>query len=210
MDATRRGVIEGLTVYSSDGAKMGKVIRCGSTAFEIEKGFFFPKDYLISYKDVARTDEKGHVVLAQTKAALQQQWERADLIGDRGGPAAQAAPIGYTTAEEVKRSEQAYLEREAHEKRAAAGSSAPSDTFREVVPAQTAFQHEHREEMAEHPISRRDFREREAGIYAGGEPKEPLNVGTITEGDDSLDVDEVDASEDLSKPQYDKDNDYRI
>jgi hypothetical protein len=198
--------MEGMIVYSSDGERMGKVIRCGSTAFEIEKGFFFPKDYLVSYKNVSKVD--GHrVALSATKEELRQQWERADLIGDRGGVAGQAAPIGYTTAAEVKRAGVEALQREAHEKRMAAQSSAPSDTFRDVVPAQTQFQHEHHEETTEQPISHRDFREREAGIYAGGEPQEPLNVGTIS---DTMEVDEVTTSEDLSKPRINKDEDYRI
>ena len=204
MDATRYGVIEGLSVYSSDGTKMGKVVRCGSTAFEVEKGFFFPKDYLVSYKHVSKVEGR-RVTLDTTKAALQAQWERSELIGDRGGPAGEAAPIGYTTAAEVKKASEEALQREAHEKRVAAQSSAPSDTFRDVVPAQSQFQHEHHEEPG-HPISHRDFVEREAGIYAGGEPKEPLNVGTIS---DTMDVDEVTTSEDLSRPRANKDEDYQ-
>ncbi len=44
-----RGIREGMTVRSSDGRKLGKVIRCGADEFIIEKGFFFPKDYVARY-----------------------------------------------------------------------------------------------------------------------------------------------------------------
>lgn len=45
---------EGMTVMSSDGEKLGKVIRCDTDRFIIEKGFFFPKDYVVRYEDVSR------------------------------------------------------------------------------------------------------------------------------------------------------------
>ena len=53
MDATQRAITKGMNVYSSDGEKLGKVINAGGTRFEIEKGFFFPKDYLVNYSDVS-------------------------------------------------------------------------------------------------------------------------------------------------------------
>jgi uncharacterized protein (TIGR02271 family) len=37
---------EGMTVWSSDGEKLGKVVALGDTQLQIEKGIFFPKDYL--------------------------------------------------------------------------------------------------------------------------------------------------------------------
>ncbi|WP_234945272.1 YsnF/AvaK domain-containing protein [Anaeromyxobacter sp. Fw109-5] len=42
-----------MTVFSSDGERLGKVLSCEASTFTIEKGFFFPKDYVASYDDVA-------------------------------------------------------------------------------------------------------------------------------------------------------------
>jgi uncharacterized protein (TIGR02271 family) len=53
-----REIREGMTVRSSDGEKLGKVIRCDADAFIIEKGFFFPKDYIVRYDQASvRGDE---------------------------------------------------------------------------------------------------------------------------------------------------------
>jgi uncharacterized protein (TIGR02271 family) len=43
----------GMVVRSSDGEKLGKVVRLEPTSFVIEKGFFFPKDYMVRYDEVA-------------------------------------------------------------------------------------------------------------------------------------------------------------
>ena len=42
-----------MTVFSSDGEKLGKVLSCDASTFTIEKGFFFPKDYVARYDDIA-------------------------------------------------------------------------------------------------------------------------------------------------------------
>lgn len=44
---------EGMSVFSSDGEKLGKVAVCSDSTFTIEKGFFFPKDYIARYDEVA-------------------------------------------------------------------------------------------------------------------------------------------------------------
>jgi len=44
---------QGMTVYSSDGEKLGKVIQCDVSTFIIEKGFFFPKDFIARFDDVS-------------------------------------------------------------------------------------------------------------------------------------------------------------
>jgi hypothetical protein len=44
---------EGMTVFSSDGEKLGKVHACGRETFVVEKGFFFQKVYIARYDDVA-------------------------------------------------------------------------------------------------------------------------------------------------------------
>jgi uncharacterized protein (TIGR02271 family) len=65
----RMSVREGMIVYSSDGEKLGKVLACDAASFIIEKGFFFPKDYVARYEDVA--DITGDEIrLLTTKDAL--------------------------------------------------------------------------------------------------------------------------------------------
>jgi uncharacterized protein (TIGR02271 family) len=49
----RSSLRDGMTVFSSDGEKLGKVTECGGSTFTIEKGFFFPKDYIARYDEVA-------------------------------------------------------------------------------------------------------------------------------------------------------------
>ena len=50
---------EGMTVRSFDGEKLGRVFAIADDAFYIEKGIFFPKDYLVRYADISdiRGDE---------------------------------------------------------------------------------------------------------------------------------------------------------
>ena len=53
MTFDRSQIREGMAVYSSDGEKLGKVLTCDAGSFTIEKGFFFPKDYIARFEDVA-------------------------------------------------------------------------------------------------------------------------------------------------------------
>src|SRR5512142_2773026 len=64
-----RGINEGMTVRSIDGEKLGKVVACRADEFVIEKGFFFPKDYLARYQDVADVRD-GEVMLRGSSAEL--------------------------------------------------------------------------------------------------------------------------------------------
>lgn len=48
----RENIREGMTVRSADGEKLGKVIALGDTHFEIEKGLFVLKDYVVAYSDI--------------------------------------------------------------------------------------------------------------------------------------------------------------
>lgn len=52
---------EGMTVYSSDGEKLGKIVELGATQFQVEKGFFFPKDTILSYDEIS--DLRGSDVI---------------------------------------------------------------------------------------------------------------------------------------------------
>jgi uncharacterized protein (TIGR02271 family) len=55
--ADRTKVREGMEVRTRDDEKLGKIVRCGEADFEIEKGFFFPKEYLASFDDVHEVRE---------------------------------------------------------------------------------------------------------------------------------------------------------
>ena len=70
-----RDIRVGMTVRSSDGEKLGKVIRCGEDEFVIERGYFFPKDYVARY-DEARASG-GEVLLSSPASSLRK-------VGDRG------------------------------------------------------------------------------------------------------------------------------
>jgi hypothetical protein len=55
MTVERSQIREGMTVHSADGQKLGKVLTCDALTFIVERGFFFPKDYVARYEDVAET-----------------------------------------------------------------------------------------------------------------------------------------------------------
>jgi uncharacterized protein (TIGR02271 family) len=65
----RDQVMEGMTVRSSDGEKLGKVFALGGEAFHIEKGLFFPKDYLVRYQDISDIRD-GEIILMHGRESL--------------------------------------------------------------------------------------------------------------------------------------------
>jgi uncharacterized protein (TIGR02271 family) len=58
----RSQLMEGMTVRSSDGEKLGRVFSLGDDSFHIEKGLFFPKDYLVRYADISDI-RNGEIIL---------------------------------------------------------------------------------------------------------------------------------------------------
>jgi uncharacterized protein (TIGR02271 family) len=60
---------EGMTVRSSDGEKLGRVFALGDDAFHIEKGLFFPKDYLVRYAEVSDIRD-GEIILMHGRESL--------------------------------------------------------------------------------------------------------------------------------------------
>lgn len=62
----RSSIREGMAVFSSDGEKLGKVLSCEPSTFTIEKGFFFPKDYVVGYDDISEVTGDD-IRLAMTK-----------------------------------------------------------------------------------------------------------------------------------------------
>lgn len=69
----RGSIREGMVVRSSDGEKLGKVIRLGDDRFEIEKGFFFPEDYVAGYAEISDI-RNGEIHLGSTKSMLKEGW----------------------------------------------------------------------------------------------------------------------------------------
>ncbi len=65
-----RGQIhEGMTVRSSDGRRLGRVLACQESTFLVEKGFYFATDYVARYDEVA--DVSGDEVrLSRNEEAL--------------------------------------------------------------------------------------------------------------------------------------------
>lgn len=62
-------IARGMVVRSSDGEKLGKVTRLDVDTFEIEKGFFFPKEYAVRYDEVAGIRD-GEIVLTHARDQL--------------------------------------------------------------------------------------------------------------------------------------------
>ncbi|MFP2909326.1 hypothetical protein ACLESD_30650 [Pyxidicoccus sp. 3LFB2] len=65
----RTDVREGMVVRSIDGEKLGKVFAVGDGEFHIEKGLFFPKDYIVRYSEVSDI-RAGEIILNHGKEAL--------------------------------------------------------------------------------------------------------------------------------------------
>ncbi len=72
-----REIKEGMAVRSSDGQKLGKVISCGDDQFVIEKGFFFPKDYIARYDEATVKD--GEVQLSLPASSLRKPGDDTDV-----------------------------------------------------------------------------------------------------------------------------------
>ena len=68
MDA-RKGVTEGMPVYTRDGEKLGKVVSVDDAGLFVEKGLFFPKEYGFGFDDVEDVRD-GSVHLRLDKNAV--------------------------------------------------------------------------------------------------------------------------------------------
>jgi uncharacterized protein (TIGR02271 family) len=115
----RNRIREGMTVYSADGGKLGKVLTCGASTFIIEKGFFFPKDYVARYDEIA--DQTGDDIrLVATKDSFVNQehrdtaaWNDAGEAGERSSSTTRASgeevrmPLSEEELDVVKRDRQA-------------------------------------------------------------------------------------------------------
>jgi uncharacterized protein (TIGR02271 family) len=65
-------VEQGMTVYSREGEKLGKLVQADEYSLTIEKGFFFPKDFTFSYDDVE--DVAGGEIIMNTHRTDLEPW----------------------------------------------------------------------------------------------------------------------------------------
>ena len=145
----KTSVRDGMFVMGTQGERIGKVIRCDTDTFVVEKGLFFPKDYELRYDHI--TDISGGTV----RYALTDFLRGRDLASPAAAPAATPREAAIT---------------------AAALNGAPAATAR--APARRAEQVADREENP-HPAPARGDRNREgrARIRARSDPQDGPHRG---------------------------------
>ncbi|MFL5813224.1 MAG: DUF2382 domain-containing protein [Bdellovibrionia bacterium] len=81
-----QGMSEGTPVYTQDNERLGKITSLDDDSFTVEKGIFFPKDFVIRYDDIQDIQDKG-IYLNLTKDELNdwknesyQGWSQVDEI----------------------------------------------------------------------------------------------------------------------------------
>lgn len=72
----RANLHEGMIVRSADGDKLGKIVRLDDTGIQIEKGLFFPKEYLASYEQIDQISGDG-VYLNWGTDLVEQHYDQA-------------------------------------------------------------------------------------------------------------------------------------
>jgi uncharacterized protein (TIGR02271 family) len=99
----RSHVKEGMTVRSIDGEKLGKVFAVQDGEFLIEKGLFFPKDYVCRYSEISDIRD-GEIILLHGQEGLRSfsfGEDRGVMAGTGGtagvGPGAVAAQTDMST-----------------------------------------------------------------------------------------------------------------
>jgi hypothetical protein len=61
---------EGMTVYSKDGKKLGKIVELDDDTLVVEKGLFFRKDHVVDVADVERAQD-GEIWLRRSAAEVE-------------------------------------------------------------------------------------------------------------------------------------------
>jgi hypothetical protein len=92
----RSDIREGMTVRSIDGEKLGRIFAIHDGEFLIEKGLFFPKDYVCSYSEISDLRD-GEVILTHGKEGLHRfsfDAERGVLAGTGGGAGVGPGAVG--------------------------------------------------------------------------------------------------------------------
>jgi hypothetical protein len=92
----RSQIKEGMTVRSIDGEKLGKVFAVQEGEFLIEKGLFFPKDYVCRYSEINDIRD-GEIILMHGKEGLHRfslDEDRGVLAGTGGGAGVGPGAVG--------------------------------------------------------------------------------------------------------------------
>jgi uncharacterized protein (TIGR02271 family) len=55
--------LEGTVVLSQDGKKLGKISAMNEDSFVVQKGFFFPKDFIFRYEDIQSSTSDGDLIV---------------------------------------------------------------------------------------------------------------------------------------------------
>jgi hypothetical protein len=80
-DEWRARLKEGMTVYTAEGIRLGLIIRCDVDSFLIERGLFFPQDYLARYQDIGSVEEEEVRLLLYRDELVQVDEEFAAAAG---------------------------------------------------------------------------------------------------------------------------------
>ena len=67
-------LIKGMTVRSADGDRLGTLVAVDDEGFQVEKGIFFPKEYLASFEQVDQISN-GDVYLKWGTHMVDQQYD---------------------------------------------------------------------------------------------------------------------------------------
>ena len=83
-----------MVVRSIDGEKLGKVFAVGDGEFHIEKGLFFPKDYLVRYSEISdiRTGKSSSTTARKPEHPVARRQPLRHDGGRRPGRWASVAP----------------------------------------------------------------------------------------------------------------------
>jgi uncharacterized protein (TIGR02271 family) len=92
----RSHIKEGMTVRSIDGEKLGTVFAVQDGEFLIEKGLFFPKDYVCRYSEISDIRD-GEIILMHGREGLHRyslDEDRGALAGTGGGAGVGPGAVG--------------------------------------------------------------------------------------------------------------------
>jgi uncharacterized protein (TIGR02271 family) len=68
-----------MVAYTRDGEKLGKVTTLNDDNVNIEKGFFFPRDFVVSYDDIVEV--KGNEIIISRRGTELREWSGKEYEG---------------------------------------------------------------------------------------------------------------------------------
>lgn len=90
----------GVTVRTLDDEKVGRVVEVGSDTFIVEKGIFFPKDYLFRFDEIVGRIHDDELQINLTKAQLENRLESgvtSDLNADTSATSMRSGAVATET-----------------------------------------------------------------------------------------------------------------